>query len=203
MIRSARVVPLVLTVALIAACRRQPETTPAPADTAAAAAVDTAAERRAREAAEAAARDSARRQAALDSANRARAEAERMMTEMRNTIAQVVYFDYDASEIRDDQRAALDAKVPILRANAGLRIRITGHTDERGSDEYNMALGQRRAAAAKRYLVSQGIEDARIEIVSLGEERPAAQGSDESAWSQNRRAEFEITAGGDNLQRGS
>ena len=87
----------------------------------------------------------------------------------------------------------------MLNANPGLRLRIAGHTDERGSDEYNLALGQRRAAAAKRYLTQHGIAENRIEIISFGEERPAQQGSDESAWSQNRRDEFEIAAGGDTL----
>ena len=78
---------------------------------------------------------------------------------------------------------------------------IDGHTDERGSDEYNLALGQRRAATVKRYLIDHGIADARIETISYGEERPVAQGNDESAWSQNRRAEFEITAGGQTLRK--
>jgi peptidoglycan-associated lipoprotein len=90
--------------------------------------------------------------------------------------------------------------VPILQANSGVMIRIAGHTDERGSDEYNLALGQRRAAAVKAYLVQRGIADARIATASYGEEHPIAQGNDESAWSQNRRAEFDITSGGTNLR---
>ena len=122
-----------------------------------------------------------------------------MMEAARNALTAVVYFDYDASDLTTDTRARLDAKLPVLTANPGIRLRITGHTDGRGSDEYNLALGQRRAAAAKRYLTDRGIDQGRIEIVSMGEERPAAQGEDESAWSQNRRAEFEITAGGDNI----
>lgn len=202
MIRSARVLPLVFAAVAIAACKPKPaETAPEPAQTTPTVNADSAraADSLARAQAEAAARVEAENKRRADSV----AAVNAAMTELRNTLAQVVFFDYDASEIRADQRAALDAKIPILRANPALRIRIAGHTDERGSDEYNMALGQRRAAAAKRYLVSQGIEGARIEIVSLGEERPAAQGSDDAAFSQNRRAEFEITAGGDNLQRGS
>jgi peptidoglycan-associated lipoprotein len=78
---------------------------------------------------------------------------------------------------------------------------VSGHTDERGSDEYNLALGQRRAAAAKAYLVQHGIADSRIETISYGEERPVAQGSDDAAYAQNRRAEFEITAGGQMLRK--
>lgn len=118
---------------------------------------------------------------------------------IRATLAEKVLFDYDQSVISDESRASLDRKLPILRANAGLRLRISGHADERGSDEYNIALGQRRAVAVKRYLMDQGIDGGRLDIVSLGEERPAVQGMSEDAFAQNRRAEFEITAGGDAL----
>jgi peptidoglycan-associated lipoprotein len=110
-----------------------------------------------------------------------------------------VYFDYDQAEIRDDARATLEAKLPILTANAGLRLRIAGHTDSRGSDEYNLALGSRRAASVKAFLTERGIDASRLEIVSFGEERPTCTEEEESCWSRNRRAEFEITAGGDNL----
>jgi len=111
-----------------------------------------------------------------------------------------VHFEFDQSDLRTEDRAILDAKVPIMQANAGVTIRVAGHTDERGSDEYNLALGQRRAAAVKDYLVQRGVAATRIETVSFGEERPVAQGSDEGAWGQNRRAEFEITAGGQTLK---
>ncbi len=76
-----------------------------------------------------------------------------------------------------------------------IQIRISGHADERGSDQYNDALGQRRAASAKRYLTDNGIDAARITIVSYGEQQPAVTGSDENAWARNRRAEFAVTAG--------
>lgn len=105
-------------------------------------------------------------------------------------ITGTVYFEYDRSELSSEARATLDAKVPALQARPAFRIRITGHTDERGSSEYNLALGLRRAAELKAYLVANGISAARIDISSMGEERPAAQGSNEAAWSQNRRAEF-------------
>ncbi len=88
------------------------------------------------------------------------------------TLAAAVYFEYDSDELSGDARSTLDAKLPILRANPGLRLRIAGNTDERGSDEYNLALGQRRAAAVKRYLSDQGIDGDRMEIISYGEERP-------------------------------
>jgi peptidoglycan-associated lipoprotein len=106
-----------------------------------------------------------------------------------------IFFDYDRSDITDDARSKLDQKVPILTQNSAVRIRIAGHTDSRGSDEYNLALGQRRAAAAKRYLTDRGIDGSRIEIVSFGEERPTCTDDAEGCWSRNRRDEFEITAG--------
>jgi peptidoglycan-associated lipoprotein len=120
---------------------------------------------------------------------------------VRATLASMIHFDLDKSNIRSDDMGALDQKVAILQANADLRIRVGGHCDERGSDEYNLALGNRRAQAAKQYLVSHGIDASRIETQSWGEERPLVDGHDENAWSQNRRDEFEPISGGDNLHR--
>jgi peptidoglycan-associated lipoprotein len=111
------------------------------------------------------------------------------------SLTATIFFDYDRSDITDDARAKLDQKVPILTQNSGVRIRIAGHTDSRGSDEYNLALGQRRAAAAKRYLTDRGVDGSRIEIVSFGEERPTCTDESEGCWSRNRRDEFEITGG--------
>jgi len=121
--------------------------------------------------------------------------------EVRTTLAAMIHFDLDKSNIRADDMGALDQKVAILQANPELKIRIGGHCDERGSDEYNLALGNRRAQSAKQYLVSHGIDASRIETQSWGEERPLVDGHDENAWSQNRRDEFEVTSGGDNLRR--
>ena len=123
------------------------------------------------------------------------ADRERRMAEARNTMTATIYFEFDRSDLTAAARSALDAKLEIMNANPGMRIRVVGHTDERGADEYNVALGQRRAAMAKRYLTDRGVAGERIEMVSFGEERPAAEGNGESAWSQNRRDEFEITAG--------
>jgi len=120
--------------------------------------------------------------------------------EVRSSLAALIHFDLDKSNIRGDDMGALDKKVAILQANPDLRIRIGGHCDERGSDEYNLALGNRRAQAAKQYLVSHGIDASRIETQSWGEERPLVDGHDENAWSQNRRDEFEPISGGDNLR---
>jgi peptidoglycan-associated lipoprotein len=82
-----------------------------------------------------------------------------------------------------------------LTANPGIRLRISGHADSRGSDEYNLALGQRRASAAKRYLTDRGIDAGRIDVTSRGEESPTCTEESEGCWSQNRRGEFEIVAG--------
>ena len=144
--------------------------------------------------------DAARRaEAARIAADEARRNAGAIAA-AKATIGQTIYFDYDKDEIRADQQAALDAKVPILTLNSNLRIRIAGHTDNRGSDEYNLAHGQRRAATTKRYLIARGIADSRIDVVSFGEERPAMQGDNEDAWAKNRRAEFEIIAGADMIK---
>ncbi len=106
-------------------------------------------------------------------------------------LAQKVYFDYDKDLLRDDARAVLDAKASVLAANSGIAIVVTGHTDEQGTSEYNLALGQRRAAQVKRYLESKGIAETRMTTQSMGDSQPAAQGSDENAYQLNRRAEFE------------
>jgi peptidoglycan-associated lipoprotein len=158
------------------------------------------AEARARAEAEERARREAAERAAREAEERAARERAAAVTAARNAFAMAIYYDYDKSDLKPEARATLDAKLPLLRANANVRIRIAGHTDERGSDAYNMSLGQRRAAAAKRHLVDQGIAADRIETVSFGEDRPSAMGSDESAWSQNRRAEFEIIVGGETLR---
>jgi peptidoglycan-associated lipoprotein len=148
--------------------------------------------------------EEARRRAAEEERmrrEREAAERARITEEVRNLLATRVHFDFDRSDIRPGDAAILDRKIAILRANPNLRIRISGHCDERGSDEYNLALGNRRANSAKQYLVNAGIEAARIETISYGEERPIAMGSNEEAWAQNRRAEFDIIAGGDVLVR--
>ncbi len=188
---------IALTMLIVTACKKKPEPAPAPAPPPpppppAAPRINQDSIDAARRAAEAA--EAARIRADEEARRRAEAEA------VRNTLSMKVYFDYDKDEIRDDQKATLDAKVGIMNANSGLRLRIAGHTDDRGSDEYNLALGQRRAAAVQRYLTSRGLDASRFETVSFGKERPAAQGENEDAWSKNRRAEFEIIAGGDNLR---
>lgn len=128
------------------------------------------------------------------------AAAARTTAAVLSEVAIVVHFDFDKWDIRPEDRTTLDRKAAILGANGGLRVRVAGHADERGSDEYNLALGNRRAGAVKTYLANKGIEGSRIEVVSYGEERPLAAGHDEESWFQNRRAEFEATGGATNLR---
>ena len=99
------------------------------------------------------------------------------------------YFEYDSSDLKPEAMRALDVHAKDLKAN-GARVVLEGHTDERGTREYNMALGERRAKAVQRYLVLQGVSPAQAELVSYGEERPVATGNDEQSWAQNRRVEL-------------
>ncbi len=191
-----------LVVAAVAACGgSKPQTTPTPesnADSIAAAERARAdsiaeAERRAREAAE---REREARQRAADSL----AALGRTSEAVKTLLATMIHFEFDKANIRSDDAGVLDQKVAILQANPNLRIRIAGNCDERGSDEYNLALGNRRANAARQYVVSHGVDADRIETVSYGEERPIAQGHDESAWAENRNDQFEIISGGNALR---
>lgn len=122
------------------------------------------------------------------------------MAQLRNDLAAVILFDYDAATIRPGDEAVLDRKAAIMQANPNLTLQISGHADERGADEYNLALGNRRALAAKRYLVNKGIEAGRIETISYGEERGTCSEQTEDCFQRNRRDEFAVTAGGENLQ---
>jgi peptidoglycan-associated lipoprotein len=102
----------------------------------------------------------------------------------------VVYFDFDNSEIKGEATDIVAAHAKYLAANPSTRVRLEGHTDERGSREYNIGLGERRAQAVRRALLLQGAADAQISTVSYGEERPAVAGHDEAAWAKNRRVEI-------------
>jgi peptidoglycan-associated lipoprotein len=102
----------------------------------------------------------------------------------------VIYFEFDSSEIRSDYVDVIAAHGRFLAGNASVRVRLEGHTDERGSREYNIGLGERRAQTVRRALALQGVQEAQIATVSYGEERPAAAGSDDNAYSKNRRVEI-------------
>ena len=106
-----------------------------------------------------------------------------------SNLPRVVYFDFDSFIVKDEFRPVVESHARALAGDRARRVTIEGHTDERGGREYNLALGQKRAEAVARSMTLLGATDSQIEAVSFGEERPAATGSDESAWSKNRRAE--------------
>jgi peptidoglycan-associated lipoprotein len=112
------------------------------------------------------------------------------------TISERIFFDFNRYEIKPEARDVLARKVDVLNQVPEITIRIEGHADERGTVEYNLALGERRANAAREYLVNAGIDPDRIATISYGEERPAVDESNEAAWSQNRRDDFVITSTG-------
>lgn len=102
----------------------------------------------------------------------------------------VVYFDFDSSEVKGDDREVIMAHAQYLLSNPNEKVVLEGHADERGTREYNIALGERRAKAVSQLMVLQGVAQSQIDVVSFGEERPVALGHDESAWSVNRRVEI-------------
>jgi peptidoglycan-associated lipoprotein len=111
---------------------------------------------------------------------------------MRTFEGEKIYFDYDKSELKPEARAVLKKKAEWLRNNPNFSARIEGHCDERGTNEYNLALGERRANAAWRFLNALGISGSRLTTISYGEERPADPGQNQDAWSKNRRDEFKL-----------
>jgi peptidoglycan-associated lipoprotein len=199
--------------ALVAACSRNPQpaaTTPAASAAQEQAARDSMAREQAR-------KDSLARLARADSIARAQqlaqSHADSVRSEvMRETVApskdvtnlglsasdetlmkEQIHFDYNKSDLKATDLALLQQKLGILQAHPYLVVQIAGNCDERGSDEYNMALGERRAAAAQRWLQAHGIAADRITIVSYGEERPSDPGHDEAAWAKNRRDDFVLS----------
>lgn len=195
MLSISRVFGIAVALSIVAAgCSRKPSTRPAPRR------VNTDSLMREQARLDSIAKADAARQAAAAAAAAKEAAGPAtsapVTSSERSILGSVIYFDLDESALADESRAALEAKAPVLLRHPNMRLRITGHADERGSDEYNLALGLRRAAEAKRYLAALGVSEDRIEIVTLGEELPAVQGQTEEAWALNRRAEFEILSGG-------
>ena len=125
---------------------------------------------------------------AASSSASAAAAAEKTPAEKLAQVGDTVNFDFDSAELTVSARSTLNRQAAFLSVNPDLMIVIEGHADERGTREYNLALGERRATAVRDYLVAKGINSARVRTVSYGKERPAVSGSDEVAWAKNRRA---------------
>jgi peptidoglycan-associated lipoprotein len=141
----------------------------------------------------------AREQAEQDSLRAVREREQREAAQNADAmklLSATIYYDFDKADLTEAARSLLLAKVPVLQARPTIHLRITGHTDDRGSSEYNLALGLRRAAEAKAFLVNNGIDASRLTITSMGAEMPAVQGDNEDAWSRNRRAEFDAVPSG-------
>ena len=173
---------------VLGACRREEPAQPTPLPPAA---PDTAGQGAARARADSIARENALRE---EEARRAAAAAE-----VRNTLTETVFFDYDRADIRSDMQDVMSRKAAALRANPSVTLRVEGHADERGSVEYNLALSLRRANAVREYFTGAGLDATRFEVAAFGEEQPLEMGQSEAAYARNRRAEFQITRGADNL----
>ena len=174
---------------VLGACRKKEPETPTPVPTTTT--PDTAGQGAARARADSIARENARREEA--------ARRQAAMAEVRSALMEMVFFDYDQAEIRSDMQEVMSRKAAALRANPNVTLRIEGHADERGSIEYNLALSLRRANAVREYLTGAGLEASRFEVAAFGEEQPLETGQSEEAYARNRRAAFQITRGGDNL----
>ena len=111
-----------------------------------------------------------------------------------------VHFDYDSANLSSESKSALETNAGLMQDFPNIRVEIQGHADERGTTDYNLALGQKRANSISNYLGSMGVPSSRLTVVSFGEERPASSGGDEVAWSQNRRAEFRLLSGAEGVK---
>ena len=133
--------------------------------------------------------------AALNAQNLAGASAKGVTEANKSLLAKrVVHLDYDSSELSNEDYQTLQAHAQFLNANANSKIALTGHTDERGTREYNMALGERRAKAVQSYLITNGVNATQLEAVSYGKEMPINAGHNEAAWKENRRVELNYEA---------
>lgn len=189
--------PAVILAVALAACSSNdpPAETPAPSGPTA---EELEAQRIADSLAAVAAEEQAARLRAEEAARRAAAERDRLI----GILEQRVFFEFDQSRLTAAAESALRQKLDILRDFTGVELRLEGHADERGSTEYNLALGNRRAQSVVDFMAGFGLSDTRFTTVSFGEERPLVPESSEAAWSQNRRVEFVITSGRDQIQPG-
>lgn len=190
-LRRAAPLLLMLPLVLVGACRKKKPADPGPAvDSTATLRVPTGMSDEERERLRA---DSIR--LADEAAERERRAREAAVAVARDALTDIVFFEYDSDEITPTAEAKLQSKASVLRANPGVRIRVEGHCDQRGSTEYNLALGQRRAEAVRAYLINLGIDGGRISTLSYGKERPLVEGEEEDSFARNRRAEFALTGG--------
>jgi len=120
-------------------------------------------------------------------------DADKLRGEIRAFEAEGIYFDFDKSEIKPEAKAVLEKKAAWLRANSSYKVKIEGNCDERGTNEYNLALGDRRAKAAQKYLNALGISMDRMSTISYGEEKPTCTEKNEKCWSKNRRDDFKLS----------
>ncbi len=185
------IVPVLAATVLVVACGKK-EVPPPPAP-----AGPTAEELAQRRADSIAAAQRARQAAEEQARAEAAAAHAKAVAAAKATLEQMVFFDFDKSDIRDDAAATLRRKVDILRASPEVKLRIEGYADERGSTEYNLALGERRAEAVRDFLTGYGLDASRFTTFSYGEERPLDPAHNEDAWAKNRRDQFVITAGAD------
>lgn len=192
-------VTLALIPLAMGACRKRPAAVPTPGTDTTAAGTTTGAD--------AARADSIRRAEEARRAQQAEQELieqrgrDAALAPVREALTEIIYFEYDSDEIRGEAEERLRAKAEILRANPTVRLRIEGHADQRGSTEYNLALGQRRAEAVRTFLEGYGLDAGRFSTLSYGKERPLSEGEGEDTFARNRRAEFVVT-GGDFAPRG-
>jgi len=193
------VLPLAVVIALGTgvACKKPapaPEPPKVDEDAARRAAEEAARKAAAEEAARKAAAEEAARKAAAEAEAARKAEAEKLAAYQRAAEAALkeINFDFDKSAIREADKAKLQAIADFMKAFPQAKVRVEGNCDERGTVEYNLALGERRAHAAQAYLVSLGVDEARFATVSYGKERPKVQGKDEQSWLANRRDEFKL-----------
>jgi len=136
-------------------------------------------------------------------AEAAKAAADRAVAAEQAALGQMTFFSFDQAVLTEQDKATLDAKIPVLLKNPDVQVQIAGNCDDRGSETYNLALGQRRAAAAKRYLVDHGVDGSRITIISYGLEKPIAKGDTEQSWAMDRNDQFVIIAGNVRAQPGT
>lgn len=199
--RNAKILAAALLTASLAACTttKAPDSTAADAAAAQAAADKAAADKAAADAAaQAAAANTSSgvdSQALADAQAQAQADAAAKANQLAAALGvKVFHFDYDAATIASSDYDALKAHAAYLGKNAGAHVQVNGYTDERGTREYNMALGERRAKAVAAFLTSNGAKASQLEVISFGEEKPVAAGDSEEAWAQNRRVELNYTS---------